>query len=106
MSMIAGVKANGSPRTLAGATINGGFLNFHAVGGSSLAGPMWAKAMRVIQNYLPPAQFDIPPRRKPAPPPKKEEDDEPSNDGGGNNGGGTDGNGNNGGGGGTDGDQG
>ncbi|MDX6233970.1 MAG: hypothetical protein QOH68_3052 [Nocardioidaceae bacterium] len=99
MAMIAGVKKNGSPRTLAGATINGGYLNFHTVGGSSLAGPMWAKAMRVIQNYLPSEPFDVPPKRKPAPAPKKEKkDDKPSNDGGGTDGGGTDGGGPNGGG--------
>jgi membrane peptidoglycan carboxypeptidase len=92
MSMIAGVKSNGSPRTLAGATINGGYLNFHTVGGSSLAGPMWAKAMRVIQNYLPSVPFDVPPKRKPAPAPKKEKkDDKPANDGGGTDGGGTNG---------------
>ena len=58
MSMIAGVKKNGGPKTLAGVTINGSFLDFHAVGGSSLAGPMWAKAMHVIQDYLPSVTFD------------------------------------------------
>jgi membrane peptidoglycan carboxypeptidase len=39
-SMIAGVKKNGSPRSLAGVKIKGAFLDFNAVGGSSLAGPM------------------------------------------------------------------
>jgi hypothetical protein len=70
MSMIAGVKKNGSPRTLAGVTINGRFLDFHTVGGSSLAGPMWAKAMQVIQEWLPSVQFDTPPETKPSAPKK------------------------------------
>ena len=70
MSMIAGVKKNGGPKTLAGVTINGSFLDFHTVGGSSLAGPMWAKAMHVIQDYLPSVPFDTPPKRKPTAPKK------------------------------------
>jgi membrane peptidoglycan carboxypeptidase len=65
-SMIAGVKKNGSPRTLAGVKINGAFLDFHIVGGSSLAGPMWAKAMQKIQDYLAPVDFDDPPKRQPS----------------------------------------
>lgn len=65
-SMIAGVKKNGSPRSLAGVKINGAFLDFNAVGGSSLAGPMWAKAMQKIQDYLTPVDFDDPPSRQPA----------------------------------------
>ncbi|MRJ75396.1 glycosyl transferase [Aeromicrobium sp. SMF47] len=64
-SMIAGVKKNGSPRSLAGVKINGAFLNFQSVGGSSLAGPMWAKAMQKIQDYLTPVNFDPPPKRQP-----------------------------------------
>jgi membrane peptidoglycan carboxypeptidase len=64
-SMIAGVKANGAPRSLAGVKIKGAFLNFHAVGGSSLAGPMWAKAMQKIQDQLAPVNFDAPPSRQP-----------------------------------------
>ncbi|MFI5429242.1 penicillin-binding transpeptidase domain-containing protein [Aeromicrobium sp. UC242_57] len=78
-SMIAGVKKNGSPRSLAGVKINGAFLNFQAVGGSSLAGPMWAKAMQKIQDSLAPAKFDTPPKRQPvavkkADPKKKKND--------------------------------
>jgi membrane peptidoglycan carboxypeptidase len=65
-SMIAGVKKNGSPRSLAGVKIKGAFLDFNAVGGSSLAGPMWAKAMQKIQDQLAPVNFDAPPKRQPS----------------------------------------
>ena len=72
-SMIAGVVTNaknpadnGKPKSLAGVEINGSLLNFNAVGGSSLAGPMWAKAMQKIQDSLAPVNFDPPPKRAPA----------------------------------------
>jgi membrane peptidoglycan carboxypeptidase len=72
-SMIAGVvtnnsdkELNGRPKSLAGVTINGRLLNFGAVGGSSLAGPMWAKAMKKIQTSLAPVDFDAPPKRIPS----------------------------------------
>lgn len=68
-SMIAGVVSNdsnpdrnGTPKSLAGVTINGRLLDFNAVGGSSLAGPMWAKAMKQIQTSLTPVNFDTPPK--------------------------------------------
>lgn len=71
-SMIAGVitndkdeTQNGRPKSLAGVTINGRLLDFNAVGGSSLAGPMWAKAMQKIQTSLTPVEFDTPPKRQP-----------------------------------------
>ncbi|WP_332645130.1 transglycosylase domain-containing protein [Aeromicrobium sp.] len=64
-AMIAGVTSKGLPRSLAGVTINGRFLNFLSVGGSSLAGPMWKKAMGIVQNYLEPSNFDPPPKRQP-----------------------------------------
>jgi membrane peptidoglycan carboxypeptidase len=71
-SMIAGVvtndkdkNKNGRPKSLAGVTINGRLLDFNAVGGSSLAGPMWAKAMQKIQGSLTPVNFDPPPKRQP-----------------------------------------
>ncbi|MET0931742.1 MAG: penicillin-binding transpeptidase domain-containing protein, partial [Aeromicrobium sp.] len=71
-SMIAGVitndkdeTKNGRPKSLAGVTINGRLLDFNAVGGSSLAGPMWAKAMKTIQSSLTPVEFDTPPKRQP-----------------------------------------
>lgn len=76
MSMIAGVKANGGPRTLAGVEINGSPLDFHAVGGSSLAGPMWAKAMHVIDGFLTSVPFDKPPKGIPAAMKKKPSDDD------------------------------
>ncbi|KAA1396036.1 transglycosylase domain-containing protein [Aeromicrobium ginsengisoli] len=79
MAMIAGVKKNGSPKSLAGVTINGRFLDFHTVGGSSLAGPMWAKAMHVIEDFLPSVQFDTPPKTKPTAP-KKEKKRPANND--------------------------
>ncbi|KAA1380720.1 transglycosylase domain-containing protein [Aeromicrobium fastidiosum] len=72
-SMVAGVvtnskdtNTNGRPKTLVGVTINGSPLNFASVGGSSVAGPMWAKAMQAIQSSLSPVNFDPPPKRQPA----------------------------------------
>ncbi|MGA8987223.1 transglycosylase domain-containing protein [Aeromicrobium sp.] len=64
-AMIAGVKSNGNPKSLAGVTINGRLLNFASVGGSSLAGPMWAKAMQAIQDTLDGNNFQRPPKVKP-----------------------------------------
>ncbi|MBC7633705.1 transglycosylase domain-containing protein [Aeromicrobium sp.] len=64
-AMIAGVKQNGSPKSLSGVTINGRLLDFNSVGGSSLAGPMWKIAMGVIQDYLTPTNFDPPPKGQP-----------------------------------------
>ncbi|MGA8852503.1 MAG: transglycosylase domain-containing protein [Aeromicrobium sp.] len=64
-SMIAGVKKNGGPKTLAGVTINGRLLNFASVGGSSLAGPMWKKAMGTIQDQLSPVNFGSPAESRP-----------------------------------------
>ena len=64
-SMIAGANRQGIPISLAGTTLRGVPVSFHQVGGSSLAGPMWKKAMGTIQNYLSPEQFDPPPEREP-----------------------------------------
>ena len=69
-AMIAGVTSKGIPMSLAGVTINGRGLNFSAVGGSSLAGPMWKKAMGVVQDYLEPSNFDRPPKTQPKAPKK------------------------------------
>lgn len=81
-SMIAGVKKNGSPNSLAGVTINGRPLDFASVGGSSLAGPMWKKAMGAIQGSLDSVQFDPPPvRRQVARAPAPQNDDEPADRG-------------------------
>ncbi len=64
-SMIAGANAKGVPTSLAGTTLRGVPVSFAQVGGSSLAGPMWKKAMGTIQKYLSPETFDPPPRRQP-----------------------------------------
>lgn len=99
-STIVGVKENGSPNTLAGVTINGRPLSFAAVGGSSLAGPMWKKAMGPLQSRLDNVNFRPPPERQEPirrPSPASNGDDAPADrdggDGGGNNGNGN-GNGN------------
>jgi membrane peptidoglycan carboxypeptidase len=65
VAMIAGVKKSGAPKSLAGVTIRGVPISFASVGGSSLAGPMWAKAMHIIDDFLPGTQFDPPPKRQP-----------------------------------------
>lgn len=59
-AMIAGVKKNGAPKSLVNITISGRFLDFDAVGGSSLAGPMWAKAMQAVDDFLPDTAFNPP----------------------------------------------
>jgi membrane peptidoglycan carboxypeptidase len=64
-SMIAGANRQGIPTSLAGTTLKGVPVSFHQVGGSSLAGPMWKKAMGVIQTYLSPEPFDPPPEHEP-----------------------------------------
>ncbi|MGH3458241.1 transglycosylase domain-containing protein [Aeromicrobium sp.] len=64
-SMIAGANGKGVPISLSGATLRGTPISFQQVGGSSLAGPMWKKAMGAIQQYLSPEPFDPPPLRQP-----------------------------------------
>jgi len=64
-SMIAGADDQGRPLSLAGATLQGKPISFSQVGGSSLAGPMWKKAMGVIAPSLPPTDFAPPPQDKP-----------------------------------------
>ena len=86
-AMIAGVKKSGAPKSLAGVTIRGSLISFHAVGGSSLAGPMWAKAMHALDDFLPGTQFEPPPKRQPAAP-KPEDKKTPAGDTGGGGGGG------------------
>jgi membrane peptidoglycan carboxypeptidase len=76
-AMIAGINSKGLPKSLAGVTINGRFLDFHSVGGSSLAGPMWKKAMGIIQDFLEPSNFDRPPKTQPKAPKKEEKKKEP-----------------------------
>jgi membrane peptidoglycan carboxypeptidase len=67
-SMIAAVNSKGRPVSLVGKTIKGSPISFSAAGGSSLAGPMWAKAMQKIQDELKGKSFDSPPQRQPANP--------------------------------------
>ncbi|MFT4299718.1 MAG: transglycosylase domain-containing protein [Aeromicrobium sp.] len=55
-AMIAGADADGIPIALRGGN----------AAGSSVAGPMWARAMKVIQNYLSPVDFAAPPSRQPS----------------------------------------
>ena len=76
-SMIAGANPKGIPISLAGTTLRGVPVSFSQVGGSSLAGPMWKKAMGTIQNYLSPVPFDPPPDRQPT---FDEDDDEEEED--------------------------
>jgi membrane peptidoglycan carboxypeptidase len=64
-SMIAGADDQGRPRSLAGATLQGQPISFSQVGGSSLAGPMWKKAMGIIAAQLPPTDFAPPPEGEP-----------------------------------------
>ena len=64
-SMIAGADDQGRPRSLAGATLRGQPISFAQVGGSSLAGPMWKKAMGPISEQLPPIEFAPPPEDEP-----------------------------------------
>jgi membrane peptidoglycan carboxypeptidase len=64
-SMIAGADHQGRPQSLAGATLHGKPISFSQVGGSSLAGPMWKKAMGVIEAHLPPTDFAPPPEDEP-----------------------------------------
>ncbi len=54
-AMIAGANQQGHWVTLNGQTIGGRFVS--AAHGSTLAGPMWAEAMRAIQDRLPATNF-------------------------------------------------
>lgn len=79
-SMIAGAGEDGRPRSLVGTTLRGAPMSFSQVGGSSLAGPMWKKAMGVIEGYLEPAAFSPPPQREPGEDDEPAEGDEPAED--------------------------
>jgi len=57
-AMIAGADADGIPIPLRGGN----------AAGSSVAGPMWADAMKVIQDYLSPVEFAPPPQGRPSNP--------------------------------------
>ena len=57
-SMIAGANSNGTPITLNGKTVGGTYIS--EAFGSTVAGPMWALAMRAIQDDLPYEDFSPP----------------------------------------------
>ena len=75
-SMIAGANAKGVPTSLAGTTLKGVPVSFAQVGGSSLAGPMWKKAMGTIQAYLSPEPLEPPPVGEPRGAKKKKKDND------------------------------
>jgi membrane carboxypeptidase/penicillin-binding protein len=58
VSMIAGANQVGQPITLNGQTIGGQYVA--SAHGSTTAGPMWADAMRAIQDLLPNLDFTPP----------------------------------------------
>lgn len=82
-SMIAGATREGRPAGLVGVTLRGQGVSFAQAGGSSLSGPMWADAMRVIQTYLRGERFDDPPRRQPVAQPRRPATNAQSGDGAG-----------------------
>ncbi|GEP39280.1 carboxypeptidase [Nocardioides psychrotolerans] len=57
-AMIAGANIEGQPITLNGQTIGNSFVS--AAFGSTLAGPMWGDAMKVIEQYLDDEDFVAP----------------------------------------------
>ncbi len=59
-AMVAGANAEGTPVTLNGRSVGG--LTVGQAFGSTVAGPMWAEAMRAVQDQLPAANFVRPVR--------------------------------------------
>ena len=59
-AMIAGANSLGQPITLNGQSVGGSYVASAA--GSTLAGPMWAVAMRAVQDRLPATGFSTPQR--------------------------------------------
>ena len=57
-AMIAGADDNGNWKTLNGQSIGGTLVS--SAFGSTLAGPMWGDAMRVVQQWLPDKEFHSP----------------------------------------------
>ena len=57
-AMIAGANSKGTPITLNGQTVGGRYVN--VAFGSTVAGPMWAGAMREVQDLLPYEDFSTP----------------------------------------------
>lgn len=62
-AMVAGANKAGHPVPLDGEEVNGHIVTFAEAAGSALAGPMWAAAMQVIQNYLQSVPFGTPPQQ-------------------------------------------
>ncbi|MGN6162712.1 MAG: transglycosylase domain-containing protein [Marmoricola sp.] len=58
-AVVAGVNSQGHPTSLNGVLLNG--VNHGVAHGSTVAGPMWAEAMRAIQDLIPMATFVAPP---------------------------------------------
>lgn len=61
-AMIAGANDAGTPIPLNGQRVNGRIVTFAGAAGSALAGPMWAAAMQVIDDYLQSVPFGVPPQ--------------------------------------------
>ncbi len=57
-AMIAGANSKGQPQPLNGQTVAG--RTVYGAAGSSLAGPIWGDAMKVIQQWLPDESFTPP----------------------------------------------
>ncbi len=56
-AMIAGANEFGQPQQLDGFVIGGDYISFGDASGSGFAGPMWALAMRGVQQWLPNTPF-------------------------------------------------
>ena len=56
-AVIGGADAAGRPQALDGHEIGGRYVTFDAAAGSTLAGPLWAKAMQPVQALLPDVDF-------------------------------------------------
>src|SRR5699024_6704967 len=59
-SMVAGANQAGQPQSIVGQTLNGSYMSFSAVNGSTLAGPMWYDAMSEIDDFIPNKTFNSP----------------------------------------------
>jgi len=59
-AVVAGVNSAGTPITLNGQNVGGSYID--VAHGSTVAGPMWATAMRAIQDKLPYEDFTRPSR--------------------------------------------
>jgi len=64
-AMIAGANSTGTPITLNGQSVGGRYID--VAHGSTVAGPMWALAMRRVQDLIPAATFTPPIAPEPKP---------------------------------------